>query len=640
MLDVEEADVEILEENINKSRELLAQVTTGLKKIQHSSHRLEALLKPMISSSRRLEIYQQNIRACMQIVEKVKDYASIVARYDATLRDILVLEGDLSLYIKCLKDSKILLSELHQTRIDEFKGVLDNLVSIIKMGEDNLLTYAKKNIIKFLQPFDPTPMMENNQPFPALDSRVIQNLVLIIQYFADYRKSSETLQSDDFLEIENIYIEQRRLHVTESLKKLEPATKPVSKGANVPYEKNLNGINHYTLALNRFILAENDLIIQVFSNIIYTKAKKLANVVLNAAKKIRIFEKLFYTILSHYVSIVQGIIEFINKNYSTDGVLAFELIQCYLKLQPTLDKVSATAANNKNVGQLETIFGNVRVIAGNLFKEYLRFIDTRISGIMTMPSDNGVSECTVELMSRMRKFAEYKEASMSVIGAMKPGTWIPSPKPQWLSVYLTVTPGQPIDENDKHLLLSSYFSDCIDAIIVSLEIKAKALIPKKTSVIGIFLATNLSLIDQISRKSEIVKVLGTAGADRMEKLRKRALNMFLTNWKTLAATLMDVTVIPGGTTGGKKLKIGLKDKDAIKEKFKSFNSEFDELVKVFKLYNIKDQQLRQSLIKDISFIIPLYNRFYEKYSTGDYAKLSAKYIKYDKAKLANVIHTL
>ncbi|GMM39008.1 GTP-Rho binding exocyst subunit [Saccharomycopsis crataegensis] len=641
IVDVDEADVAILEENLNKSRALISSVNLGLKKIAHTSQRSETLIKPMIDNSRRLEIYQRNIKECLKLVDKVKDSASTVAQYEAVLENVSVLENNLPKYIQCLKDSKKVLSDMRMLKIDEFRGVFDNIVKVIKNGEAKLLIFAKNSIIKYSKPFDPTQVMTENLPFPVLDDNVINKMMMIVQYFADFKKIGGKAGSvDDFLEIENIYIEQRRIYVSESLGFLEASTKPLSKGANVPYEKNSNGINHYTDALIQFMLTENDLIIKIFSNIKYTD-QKLKNVVLNAAKKLRIFEKLFSTIFSTFVNIVQQIIDFINKNYGTEGVLSFELVQCYLKVSPALDKVNATASNNQSVKRLESIFDNIKSISGNLFREYLKFIDTRISNIITMPSDNGVSECTVELISRMRKFSEYRQASLSIVGDMKPGTWIPSPKPQWLGVFSSINTSTPIDENNKEFLLSSYFSDCIDAIMISLEIKAKVLLPKKTSTIGYFLMTNLTLIEQVMKKSEIYSILGTAGNERLEKLRKRALNMFLTSWKGLASTLMDVTVITGGNNGtNKKTKISSKDKDAIKDKWKTFNNEFDELVKGFKAYGIKDQQLKQYLVKEISFVIPLYNRFYEKYANGEFTKHSSKYIKYDKGKLASIIQTL
>jgi exocyst complex protein 7 len=84
---------------------------------------------------------------------------------------------------------------------------------------------------------------------------------------------------------------------------------------------------------------------------------------------------------------------------------------------------------------------------------------------------------------------------------------------------------------------------------------------------------------------------------------------------------MDVTVVKGGSssTFGKS-SLSSKDREAIKEKFKNFNAEFDALVKAHKSYNITDQSLRQLLAKEVSFISPLYHRFYDKHSGGDFSK--------------------
>lgn len=85
--------------------------------------------------------------------------------------------------------------------------------------------------------------------------------------------------------------------------------------------------------------------------------------------------------------------------------------------------------------------------------------------------------------------------------------------------------------------------------------------------------------------------------------------------------LMDVTVVKGGnSTSSGKSSLSSKDREQIKEKFRNFNAEFDSLVKAHKSYNVTDQTLRQLLAKEIAFISPLYHRFYDKHSGGDFSK--------------------
>lgn len=83
---------------------------------------------------------------------------------------------------------------------------------------------------------------------------------------------------------------------------------------------------------------------------------------------------------------------------------------------------------------------------------------------------------------------------------------------------------------------------------------------------------------------------------------------------------MDVTVVKGSASTAGKSSLSSKDREAIKEKFRTFNAEFDSLVKAHKSYNITDQALRQLLAKEVAFISPLYHRFHDKHSGGDFSK--------------------
>lgn len=634
LVDVDEADVSILEESLSKSRALISNISSGLRKISQTSQRSETIIKPMIDASRNLEVYQKNVKSCLGLVENVKDIAAKLAGYERKLEDRNILENQLPLYLKCLKDAKQTSDDMRLLKIVEFRGIFDSAIKIIKSGETRLLLYAKDVIIQFSEPFDPRAYLNQQMEFPKFDENVTNNLMLIIQYFADQRHNTSD-EKNDFLEIENIYIEQRRLFVRGSLGFMEKSTIPVL--TNGDYHKNSNGIKFYTDALNEFMLSENELIIKVFSNIQYTNGNKIKNAVLSAAKKIRIFEKLMSTVLSTYVGLVSNIIDFINKNYASEGTLSFELIYCINKLEPTLDKLSATSGNNPSVKQLENMFANVKMVSANTFRENLKYIDMRIGSMKVMPPDNGICEFTSELLNVLKTFAEFQDVCLLIIGEMKPGTWIPTPKPHWLTIFSSVSTTQPINENDKDALLSSYFSDCLDAIIVTYEMKAKVLLMKRTSTVGYFLIANIHEAENVIKQSSLSPIFGNLGMERVEKLKKRAVNMFLADWKALASSLMDVTVIAGNA---KKSKISSKDKETIKERFRTFNTEFDELVKEFKTYNVKDPQLKQSLIKDIGFIIPLYNRFHDKYVNTDFSKHSEKYIKYDSNTLASVIQGL
>jgi exocyst complex protein 7 len=83
-----------------------------------------------------------------------------------------------------------------------------------------------------------------------------------------------------------------------------------------------------------------------------------------------------------------------------------------------------------------------------------------------------------------------------------------------------------------------------------------------------------------------------------------------------------------------------KDKDMIKEKFKTFNMLFDNLSsKHREMSRSMERDVKVQVTKEISALIePLYGRFYDRYHEIDKGK--GKYVKYDKASLANQIAAL
>ena len=83
-----------------------------------------------------------------------------------------------------------------------------------------------------------------------------------------------------------------------------------------------------------------------------------------------------------------------------------------------------------------------------------------------------------------------------------------------------------------------------------------------------------------------------------------------------------------------------KDKDAIKEKFKTFNGAFErECAKHREFMPAMERDVRAELARDIKALIePLYARFWDRYHEVDKGK--GKYVRYDKGAMSGQIATL
>ena len=137
-------------------------------------------------------------------------------------------------------------------------------------------------------------------------------------------------------------------------------------------------------------------------------------------------------------------------------------------------------------------------------------------------------------------------------------------------------------------------------------------------------------------------------SSRLDPHRKTATSAYMTAWREPSAHLLDTinTAAARPLSGSKGAldskaitsSLSSKDKDKIKEKFKLFNTAFDEQVARHKSL-FMEREVKASLQRDIqSTIEPLYARFWDRYHELDKGK--GKTVKYSKSELAIVLNGL
>lgn len=598
-VDIDEADAVVLQESLIKTRSLINQINQSLTKISQSTSKSENLLSPIVDKNKRLSVFKRNIDESLLAVSNVQGIASEASIYESRLSERI---DNVKAYITTIHKSEDILERLSDNGNGEYRGISENLSKTILDSEFKLKSFFKDLILPDSQPFDPQIFMNQRKPFPYLSNVKLRDVNLILNFFYENEQKKS---------IDNLFVESRSKLVVDSLAFLEPFTKHKKRNDKVPYEKGSNGIGNYTEAYLGFLSNEYALCEDIFKN---DKERLLIN-----------YQQIIHYSVENYSKIINSILDAIQNSLTNDGLLVFELIDNLTKILSMLRSKS-----KETYPSLQSSLESCRSTARSLFKDLLKFTETRVNSLIQLPQDNGISEITVEVMSKARKFSEYKDGALNVMNNMKAGSWIPQPKPQWLSTFSSISQTTVIEDGDPKQLLSSFFSDVIDALIICLELKAQQLLKKKQTL-GYFLITNITLVEQIISRSELKNILDSVGFARLEKLKKRSLNYFLTGWKQVASYLLDVNVVG---------KLSSKDRDAIKEKFRNFNSEFDELVKSYKSYNITDPSLKKFLSKEISFISPLYHRFHDKHVSGDFTKHTDKYIKYDKREFDRILDSL
>ncbi|SCV00170.1 LANO_0F05556g1_1 [Lachancea nothofagi CBS 11611] len=615
--DVDGADVLVLRDKLDKFSRLSLGINKSLENIGRTTIQSSKLFTPIVQSNTRLGILQKNIESSLEAISSIKDLANDASKHELVLTQGISKVG-LRPYIKAIRKLQdIQYSMDYQKEMspesNEFQGVRTHLSQIVQSSEDELKAYVT-SILRKIEPFDPQIMLNNKVPFPYYEDEDIAELTSILSYFGKSGGPSVTA----------IIANNRSQLILKSLAFLEPFVKQVTDNPNVPYRKGSSGFLNYNEALLGFIANEYTLTGDLYPQ--------------NPNSQAEVFASIMAPIMSNYVKLTSLNLNLIKSNLSNFGLFTFELAECIASVL----KLIKNKPLENNLA-LEQCHQEATSILYSLFRDLISYIEGKAAQLSQLPSDNGVIESTIDVMSRLRKFSEYKQGCLNCVAGMRRDEWLPK---DFNEKEYTLQDRQAITQ--AALLLSCFFSDCIDCLVVSLERRAQRLlmpnhepdIANPNSArntykqrIGFFLITNITLIEQIVSRSELSSILGEQGNARLEKLKKRYVSYFVSDWRTLTSNLLDAVFVDSSG------KVSSKDKDQIKEKFKKFNDGFEELASNFKHFRISDPTMKKLLKSEVnSLVLPLYERFHGRYK--DSFKNPRKHIKYTPSELATVLNSL
>ena len=627
-IDIDEADIIVLSQDLEKSRKLTYNIEKSLQRIVDVSSQSNKLFAPILTRNNQLTILQRNIESTLNSLSSVKDLANEASKYEIILSKG-IQELGLKQYIQVIHKINDMLEDIkvNGEQNAEFRGIVLHLSDLIKSSEGNLRVYfvAMLNTIKH---FDPQLYMNRREAFPYYDSDQLNELSTVLDYF---------FGNSDGVLIQTTLINERSEKILRCLAFLEPFAKQVTASKNAPYEKGSSGLLSYTEALLGFIAGEKSLMEDLFPQSPPLQQDTL--------------ERILTPILRAYSKLFSGNVKSVIANLENADIFSFELVEC-------IQKVIKSLRFNSSLQKLDFIVKcseSINQVIQSLFKESMQKIAAKVNRLSTIPTDNGVTEPTVDTMSRLRKFSEFKNGCLDAIATMDRTSWLLPLYKEKDSTFNQEFLKNATDENRPLRLLSCFYSDCIDTLCILLDKKAQKLLSaggdndagvqsspaaltlndptssKENKLrIGYFLLMNMSLVEQIIEKSDISNFLGVEGRNRLEKLQRRYIDYMVADWRDLTAILMDSIFID--STGKKS-----KDKEQIKEKFKKFNEGFDELVATCKQYRLNDPSLKKTLKSEIlSLLLPMYERFYGRYK--DSFKNPRKHIKYNPGELTSVIN--
>ncbi|KGQ83410.1 exocyst complex protein EXO70 [Candida albicans P94015] len=660
-LDVDEADVAVLNQNLIRSKELFESIGKSLHKISTKSQTASSTINPVLKQVNQLTTNKHEVENGLKLLQEVSENASKINDLENLLNNSIENSpGGIKSYLINLNQSKNLLSQIKtQSKFKQFKGILYNF--------ENLIDRSETKVQKYYQ-----DLINGKDSRAIIDKR--DEIKLIFQYFSNPHTKSTSNSGGNEEYVTKLYVRARSKRLIEKLKPIESSTKPAVKAnANIPYEKGTNGITKYTDVLSGEI--EQELII---------------------LNECQLSTHLIGPIVEESISRYNGIINKYNQVYFKtpqeivdNVILILEVLNNLIDFKVKLKQIglNRTLEQSNFINTFEQYLETNSVI----FKEFIQAIDNRFQNLGKFNEIN-TQEVIVELMSKLRRLSEFKLALLQLIKNYSIGQWLVSQPPmRFVNVFSSVIPNsQPQANSDgeedevmQEYLLSSFYSDVIDAIMINIEIGLKkntsggdslpsssstsastnatsgtsSLSLNKKSTQGFILIKNLFMLESIVNRSQyLYQSLGSLGEERILRLKNRFLKLFLDDWSHASYIIIrDMTTIATqsaqhqqsqqqssntiGTGGGTVTNLSNKEKDQVKDLFKNFNESFEEALFNYQKYNFGDAILKKYLSNEIKkLILNTYFKLYDKYGNSDFTKNKSKYVKYDKLNFEKLLN--
>jgi len=179
---------------------------------------------------------------------------------------------------------------------------------------------------------------------------------------------------------------------------------------------------------------------------------------------------------------------------------------------------------------------------------------------------------------------------------------------------------------------AQYISRCLAAISANLEAKAKYEDPALKSL---FFMNNYNFVFDRLKKTELIKIVESYDSETSSRYRAAILEhkaSYIKGWERVT----QYCSIEGVDLQEHKLRD--KDKSTVKDRFKNFNSEFEDVVAKHQRWSVPDDILREKLRSEVAEQIrPHYGMFRKTFIKKEFTTKVNKYIKYSEELLEEEI---
>ncbi|ESK87637.1 exocyst complex exo70 subunit [Moniliophthora roreri MCA 2997] len=595
-MDDETAEIELLEQNLNKTRQISQRMTSILNSFDTRLAKLEKSILPLYNSTQILNRRASNIEKALLKIDEVASNQEGIA-----VEEALILRGP------------------QPGQLDEYKDALERLnasiafkssdrdsqdtARLVETGAKKLTQLYTKLVAEGSSGSAPPPGSDiTKAPFP---SSLISNILPLVEFLKTLPLPSTHPSHPAAPAIMSVLKEAQRgyadMRGNWSRKCLEAQGQRVlDRADNIDPVQAGREFGLWVQSILTVVQEEYNLLAELsplsHSSMISSSFSTLLKPVL--------------LLLSINVSSLVGVVK---RSLHKYGFIALAAYDSLANLQSVWDEVSSWrgSESRKGTDEFKEAVQAIRSLCLRMFPECLADIKL---GATSRTSDTSVEllESSVSAVEFLNRLPEVLVASGDILMTLGDGNWKMG---EGMSVTKSKTGG-----TDERVLLEHYVYDIVNTSVNTLNMVAKT--QRRQPFGSIFLLNNISYL----RKNISLDPKHDTLIDYLSKPTQEVLN---SNYRTAKSGYFDSNFTPlmQALTDDPKEKPG---KSATKEKFTRFYDLLEEVMERHKIARVleDDPEERETIGNDvIKFLIPSLKAFTQKHREKEFSKNPQKYIK-------------
>ncbi|KAF9279425.1 exocyst complex component exo70 [Mortierella alpina] len=627
-LDEEVAELTGLVTTLEKTNTVSSKMVGILTSFDTRLASLEASVLPIHKSTQSLTRLAGNMNQTVAALEAILSYFDLASKEEAIVASPLTVQ-ELQPYLQSIGRIRESLRAMSSINLKAGDRVVQQLKRSLKIAAGQLDDLFKQLLAQNSQALDLKIVTSSDRKdIPPFPPGVVQTLITLAKSLAEIDLDPNATPTGYL----KSYCEIRANCMIKSLTPLHQSSMVELRGV---YDKGSTPFLPYTTSLLKLCRNEAD----------------LADTLLDPKLLSLAFMGSIMPPIEQWVETGRSLTRRVRKTYTSEIGILFDVIDSLETSMNTFESVFGLARRQKENDALE-LLKSFKAAAMRTFIDFITDLrNQNNTKYQAMPLDGTVHQLTSDTLNYMKRLMSYQPMVESILNLLGDGNWNnpESATPQNRRSQAT--------RSSRDSVLQHYFADVLEALVQNIDAKSK-FYKKGQSLTQLFLLNNYFYISKSVRTTpgllELINGPDSASAPVnslnsavYERPLKQNVDLYQDNWKSCVEHLMDVTYVQDG---GVQQVLNSNQRQMVKDKFKNFNHDFDELWKTQKQYSIPDMDLRAMVLKDVhQILIPMYDKFLAKYAsssgaagagatTMEFTKNLQKYIRYDVSMIKDMVN--